>query len=67
MSNSKDNTGCAAIAILGICVLIAIPMVFGFIGHTISGFMKENPGGFFAILVIIGVIAFLYLKYEVNN
>lgn len=60
--NAKENTGCIAFAVLFICALILVPMALKYIGKEMSEMMKENPGGVFLTVLIIGGIAFLVLR-----
>lgn len=62
MANENNNGGCIALVILGICALIVVPMFITYVGHSIRDIIKENPGAVFAVALIAGLFAFIYLK-----
>jgi len=60
--NTKGNISCILAAVIVIGGIFAILMGVTYIGKVLGDFIKENPGGFFAILVFIIVLSGVVFK-----
>lgn len=61
MPSKNGDSGCVALGILILCLIIIVPMIIGFVGQGLRELIKQQPGVVFIVAVLVGIFAFTYL------